>query len=175
MKKLVTATVLVATLGFGSSVFACMNQGYSKGCGDSQPKCGSEKNMSCGSHQKGGCDMMGNKRVMMYVMDTIMSLDLSKEQESKIDAIMKEHMDEVKAKTDIASAFSADKFDKKKFMEAQNTREIMVQSKADMLEKVYKVLTKEQKAELKAELDDFIKYSGKKGCGSEKPKGCGSK
>jgi Spy/CpxP family protein refolding chaperone len=175
MKRIVTATVLVATLGLGSSVFACMNQSASKGCGDSQPKCGSEKNMSCGSHQKGGCDMMGNKRVMMYVMDTIMNLDLSKEQETKIDAIMKEHMDEVKAKTDVASAFSADKFDKKKFMEAQNTREIMVQSKADMLEKVYKVLTKEQKAELKAELDDFVKYSGKKGCGSEKPKGCGSK
>ncbi|QOG12113.1 Spy/CpxP family protein refolding chaperone [Arcobacter sp. FWKO B] len=164
-KKLAVATVLIGVLGLGSSLFACGNKAYAKGCGEY-----SQKSMSCGS-QKSGCEMKGNKMSMRYIMDTIMAMNLTQDQETKIEAIIKEHRDNVSAKTDVSSAFTTDKFDKKKFVEVQNQRDIMLKSKADMLEKMYKLLTKEQKAELKTELDKFVKDTQNRSCGT-KNKGC---
>jgi periplasmic protein CpxP/Spy len=88
---------------------------------------------------------------------------------------MTEHMESVEAKTDLNLAFGDSKFDKKKFIEVQNKRDIMVQSKADMIDKMYQVLTKEQKAELKAELNNFSQTKNKKSCGDKQQRGCDTK
>lgn len=171
MKKLAIATILVGTLGFGTSLLAYGGKNYSNSCGDNQNKCGNQKSMSCGS-KKGGCEMGGGGHAVKYLIDTIMIMDLTKEQEAKIDALMTEHMESVEAKTDLNLAFGDNKFDKKKFIEVQNKRDIMVQSKADMIDKMYQVLTKEQKAELKAELNNFSQTKNKKSCGDKQQRGC---
>lgn len=87
--------------------------------------------------------------IAKYAIDTIYAMNLSEEQEAKLDSIMKEHREKIASQSDATKAFGADKFDKKSFIVAQNTRDIMIQSKADMLEAMYKTLTKEQKVELK--------------------------
>ncbi|MCK9337576.1 MAG: Spy/CpxP family protein refolding chaperone [Arcobacteraceae bacterium] len=174
MRKLTIATILVGTLGFGTSLLACGGKNYSNSCGDNQNKCGSQKSMN-GVSPKGGCDMDGRGNAMKYLIDAIMIMDLTKEQEDKINALMKEHMDSVAAKTDLNLAFGDNKFDKKKFIEVQNKRDIMVQSKADMIDKMYQVLTKEQKAELKAELNNFSQTKNQRSCGDKPQRGCDTK
>lgn len=165
MKKIALTTILVGTLGFGTVAFACGNKHYAKGCGESF------KSNICDS-KKGHCDMMGSKLGVNYIVDTISAMNLTADQESKIEAIIKEHQENLTNKSNISAAFEGGKFDKNKFIAVINKRDIMIQSQADMVEKIYKVLTKEQKSQLQKEL---VAYgTNQDACGSNKMRGCGS-
>lgn len=93
--------------------------------------------------QKGIVDRM--------IIGKIMMLDLSDEQKGKIDTIIKEFKAEL---SDPYEAFSDNEFDKDAFVKAQrNNIKTMIKNRADLIEKVYNVLTKEQRKDLKTILD----------------------
>lgn len=139
-KKLIlsiSAAVLLST-----SLFANMHDGKKQ-----MPKDGMNK-QAC-------MDKMGKKPFEFKKGDMIigkmMMLDLSSEQKEKIKTIMDNFKDDLE---DPYEAFSANGFDKDKFVDAQkNNIKTMLKNRADLIEKVYAVLTKEQKKDLKTILD----------------------
>lgn len=85
------------------------------------------------------------------IIGKIMMLDLSEEQKGKIDNIIKEFKAEL---SDPYEAFSDEEFDKDAFVKAQRDNiKTMIKNRADLIEKVYSVLTKEQRKDLKTILD----------------------
>lgn len=85
------------------------------------------------------------------IIGKIMMLDLTKEQKDKIDTIMSEFKADLK---DPYEAFSESSFDKDKFVEAQqNNIKMMLKNRAELIEKVYAVLTKAQKKDFKTLLN----------------------
>lgn len=161
-KKACGVVALVSLIGFGSVASAKMYQGQG-GSGYNQGNCGAYNMQgNCPNYQQNDGYMMNSgKKGIRYLMGTILSLDLTKEQEEKINSIIEEHFQDVRAKTDISTAFTSDKFDKKRFIQTQNKKEIMAESKAEMIDKIYKVLSSEQKAELKKEIDDYMRFVNK--------------
>lgn len=161
-KKACGVVALVSLIGFGSVASAKMYQGQG-GSGYNQGNCGAYNMQgNCPNYQQNDGYMMNSgKKGIRYLMGTILSLDLTKEQEEKINSIIEEHFQDVRAKTDISTAFTSDKFDKKRFIQTQNRKEIMAESKANMIDKIYKVLSSEQKAELKKEIDDYMRFVNK--------------
>jgi len=78
-------------------------------------------------------------------------LNLTDDQQTKLQKIME---DAAKKRESMFSAFSADKFDKDKFVkQAMNKKENMVKLRADVLEKAYNVLDKKQKSQLRVLMD----------------------
>lgn len=85
------------------------------------------------------------------IIGKIMMLDLSAEQKNKIDQLMAQFKEKMQ---DPYEAFSDNGFDKDKFIDAhKNNFKTMVKHKAQMIEEVYSILTKEQKKDLKTILD----------------------
>lgn len=109
----------------------------------------------------GGDKSCGEKRYMkhykgkmhhMPMMKIIKKLDLTSTQKDKIKEIFKEKTEN---KEGINSAFTSNSFDKEKFIKIMNDRrDNMVESKANMIEKVYNVLTAEQKKKFKTLMDE---------------------
>merc|ERR1711916_124190 len=61
-----------------------------------------------------------------------------------------------KSRMDALDAFSKDGFDKEAYVKARMAKkENMIEAKASLIENIYSVLTKDQKAELKEKLDKF--------------------
>lgn len=84
-------------------------------------------------------------------MKTVMMLDLSDEQRTKIIAIVKKSMASM---PNPHEAFTETSFDKKKFIKLANERrDAKIETRADMIEKVYAVLDASQKKDLKTMLD----------------------
>lgn len=114
------------------------------------------------AYNKSGCDMQGKqgtKKVKMMkkgmhgmsFVKFFKQLNLSEEQQTKLQKIME---DASKKRELMFSAFSADKFDKDKFIkQAMNKKENMVKLRADVLEKAYNVLDKKQKNQLRVLMD----------------------
>ena len=101
-----------------------------------------------------------------FIIGAVYALDLSDEQKGKVDAFMVEYQN---LRTKAFEAFKDDGFDKEAYIKARITsKEDKIKAKADLIEKIYGVLTKEQKTELKKELEDFKKLRetrvNKKGC-----------
>ena len=81
------------------------------------------------------------------VLGLIKRLDLTKEQKKDIFDIKKDIM---KNRVSLDSAFTKDDFDKKKYIElVEQKRQNMIESKAEMIDRVYSVLTTKQKEQLK--------------------------
>lgn len=100
----------------------------------------SHKMMKKGMHHKRG-----------GFIGMVMKLDLSDKQRTQIQSIVKSHMQNI-ANPD--EAFTSSSFDKEKFIKlAKQRRNDMVASRADMMAKVYKVLDKTQKQDLKTMID----------------------
>ncbi|WP_428737495.1 Spy/CpxP family protein refolding chaperone [Sulfurimonas sp.] len=103
-----------------------------------------------------GCKMKGNKDGMKAhkkhhkgspFIGAVMRLDLSDAQRTQIKEIMKNSM---KNRVKISDAFSETGFDKALFIKLSEQRKAnKIQNEANMIEAVYKVLTPEQKKELK--------------------------
>ena len=87
----------------------------------------------------------------MPFFSTLREVYLSKQQKDEIKKIMGEH----KQKTSTADAFTSTSFDKSKYLAIiKAKKENMLESKANLIEKVYAVLNTKQKEELKKRLDD---------------------
>lgn len=105
------------------------------------------------SHHKGN--------MSRFFIGAVYSLDLTKEQQVKVDELIKTFQENRMKKFD---AFTEKGFDKEAYINARlKMKEDMVRAKADLIENVYKVLTSEQKKELKEEIDDFKQIRGKNG------------
>lgn len=85
------------------------------------------------------------------VLGLVKQLNLSDDQKTKIKDIMIESRKNMKTENE---AFTKTSFDKNKYMDIMNQkRENMLKSRADMIEKIYTLLTVEQKEQLKVLMD----------------------
>lgn len=85
------------------------------------------------------------------ILLTIKRLNLTTQQKEKIKTFIKEKREKTKR---INQVFSKSSFDKKSYIEMmKNKRDNMIKSKADLIEKVYAILSIEQKEQLKILLD----------------------
>ena len=182
MRKLTLAAIVASSLVFVPGIIAdddeyeykrgcksnksCEYKSKSQSCGSSSENkreyCGSKQSgKSCGSYKSSkscGGKYKGSHK-SKFLLASIYELDLTKEQKAKIDGYMK-NFEVNRAK--IFDAFTQEGFDKEKYIKARmDRRENMIKAKADLLEKVYSVLTKEQKENLK---DFYEKGKGNKSC-----------
>ncbi|WP_072680038.1 Spy/CpxP family protein refolding chaperone [Arcobacter sp. LA11] len=109
-----------------------------------------------GMKQGANCNMQGAKKMMMQKgykkgqhgpMALLKKLNLTPEQTKQIQTIKKDMM---KNKITPDVAFTKDGFNKAKFIEImKQKRENMIESKAEMIDRVYKILTPKQKEQFK--------------------------
>lgn len=110
--------------------------------GDRNNKCHGGKN---------SCKMKGKHGDSQMFVKMIMKLDLTEKQRAEVISIVKESRQNM---PNPSKAFSESSFDKKEFIKlAKAKREAKLERKADMIEKVYKVLNSTQKKDLKTMLD----------------------
>lgn len=132
-KILLTLGALLVTSSLIASNCNTQKNSGPKSC-DTKPNCSTT---NCSS--KGG------------FIPLVMGLDLSDEQRTKIHAIVENSF---KKMPNLHDAFSDTNFDKKKFIElSKQKREAKLERKAQMMYDVHTILTKEQKKELKKQLD----------------------
>ena len=141
-KKILVAVAMTGLLG--TSLFAACNQSgmMQKGMKDSKGQGGQKS-----------CKMMkkGDKRSHKGPLALLKKLNLSPEQVQQIQDIKSDIM---KNKVTPDVAFTKDGFDKTKFIEImKQKRDNMLESKAEMIDRVYKVLTPKQKEQFKVLMD----------------------
>ena len=144
MKKTILAVAAVIALST-TSVFAF---------GGGQCQQGMQANMGCGMAQ--GTGMMHGGKGGMMGFPMLERLNLTDEQEHKLDVLRSEFKLEIskmrdpKMMTKMQDLMTADTFNKKEFIKLHNEmHDKMLALQADHMEKVFNVLTKEQRAELK--------------------------
>ncbi|TLP41020.1 Spy/CpxP family protein refolding chaperone [Arcobacter arenosus] len=161
MKRKILATVALTTLlGTGLYAAGCNFQGQGmpgmygmqgqgmqgmKGQGMQGMK-GMQGNKSCGMSKK------GSKGSRNSVMNIFRKLNLSSDQYMKMAQIRQEVFKKYANSTSVA--FTKDSFDKTKYIELmKQKRDNMIESKAEIVEKSYALLTPEQKEQFKVLLD----------------------
>jgi len=93
--------------------------------------------------------------ISRFFIGTVYSLNLTKEQEMKIDKSIQEFK---KKRFNEFNGFTKDGFDKQKFINARkNAREDKIKLKADLIANIYKVLTKEQLVQMNKEIEMYKK------------------
>ncbi len=141
MKKSILVTAVTVTI-LATGAFAYNKSGCNMS-GQNQQGMGMKKMhmMKQGMHQQ--------KRGSM--MKLFRQLNLSAEQQTKLQDIMKNSMQK---RESMFTAFSENGFDKDKFIkQAMNKKENMIKLKAQTLEKAYNVLDKKQKSQLRVLMD----------------------
>ncbi|MDD2449737.1 MAG: hypothetical protein PHS42_01915 [Sulfurimonas sp.] len=109
------------------------------------------------------CKMKNKHEDSQMFMRIIMKLDLTEKQRAEVISIVKESVQNM---PNPSKAFSETSFDKKEFIKlAKDRRDTSLERKADMIEKVYKVLNSSQKKDLKTmlEMKDIMKKNMNKG------------
>jgi len=109
------------------------------------------------------CKMKNKHEDSQMFMRIIMKLDLTEKQRAEVISIVKESVQNM---PNPSKAFSETSFDKKEFIKlAKDRRDASLERKADMIEKVYKVLNSSQKKDLKTmlEMKDIMKKNMNKG------------
>lgn len=150
------ASAAYAFGGFGSCD-ADRNCTPQKSC-EKMAKVCKMKNMDRSSHCMGAAGHSSEMGFMKHFMMSLHSMSLSKDQMKKIGAIMGENQPKF---ANPAEAFDEDKFDTQKFIDTmQNQKSQMLKHQALVIEKIYAVLTPEQKKQM---LNDFkdIQMKGK--------------
>ena len=144
--KLLVATALTAVLSTGLYA-ACNGQGQGM-----MKKGMNNGNQSCG--MQGGKNMMmkkGMHKGKKGPMQLLRKLNLTVDQKTKIFDIKKDMM---KNRVTPDVAFTKDSFDKAKFIEImKQKRDNMIESKAETMDRVYKILTPKQKEQFKVLMD----------------------
>ena len=137
MNKKIILALAAATLLTSSLLASGPQNGANQG---NNPKCNQQNMMQS----------QGNKKDH-GIVKMFMKLDLSPEQRTTIREIMKETMN---SQVTPAKAFTDNSFDKKAFVElAEAKKNTKIQRKADMIEKIYAVLTPAQKKDFRTMLD----------------------
>jgi Spy/CpxP family protein refolding chaperone len=124
------------------------------------PSCKEGKMMKDGKH----CDdkAKGQHKSKQNFVKMFMKLDLTDAQRTQMHAILQESK---KSMPNPRAAFSDEKFDKAQFVKlAKEKQENKIERKADVIEKVYNVLTPAQKKDFKAMLDKKMSCDSKKNC-----------
>jgi Spy/CpxP family protein refolding chaperone len=138
-KKIIVGAVITAIAA--TSLFAA-----GKYCDGSNPRMGHGMNSNNMKSHNMGKHKSGFKMQKMFQM-----LNLTDEQQTKVDVIIKNHRDN---KVSMSDSFTKTGFDKQKFIKfASQKRENMIKSKADMIEGIYNILNNEQKLQLKVLMD----------------------
>ena len=140
--KILVAVAMTGLLSTGLYA-ACNKQGMMQKGMNNGDNCNMQK-----SHK-----MMkkGNKKVDKGPMALLRQLNLSPEQKKQIFDIKKDMM---KNRVTPEVAFTKTSFDKAKFIEImKQKRDNMIESKAEMMDRVYKVLTPQQKEQFKVLMD----------------------
>ncbi|RXJ90249.1 hypothetical protein CRV01_03570 [Arcobacter sp. CECT 8983] len=110
-----------------------------------------------GNMNSSGCDYQKSQKMMKKshhrgFMSFVYNLDLDDKQKQEIQTIRKQMMEKRFSKNE--SAFTSTDFDKEKYIQImKQKRQNMIESKAEMIDKVYKVLNKDQKQQLKQMMD----------------------
>ena len=121
--------------------------------------CNKQEMMQKGMNNGDSCKMQkshkmmkkGNKKVNKGPMAILRQLNLSPEQKQQIFDIKKDMM---KNKVTPDVAFTKTSFDKAKFIEImKQKRDNMIESKAETMDRVYKILTPQQKEQFKVLMD----------------------
>lgn len=141
MKKTILSLAVVAALT--SSAFAMgMGGNGQNGCQDGM---GGKGSMQQGMHRRGG-----------HEMHMLQNLNLSDDQRHKLAILQSEmklemtKLHDPKMKNKMQGVLSGESFDKKEFIKTSNEmHEKMITLRANHMEKVFNLLTKEQRAELK--------------------------
>jgi len=135
-----TSVLLVGSL-LTTSLYAnpaCKNESSCK----KESSCKHDKKMK---HNKKGDKQKGN------IVRMFMKLDLSDKQREEVLALIKQSRQSI---PNPSTAFSDTNFDKDKFIKLVNQkREAKLKNRAELIEKIYKVLTPAQKKDLKTMLD----------------------
>lgn len=85
------------------------------------------------------------------MMGMFQVLNLTEEQQVKVEAIIKKHMN---IRTNMSEVFTKSGFDKEKFIKySSEKRDNMIKSRADMIEAIYGILNDEQKLQFKVLFD----------------------
>lgn len=153
MKKRVLTTMLLSTI-FASSIYAN---------GDKRGNC-DMKNSEMKCHQMEKKDI--RKKVHNPFMRALHQLQLDDTQKSKIKELMQNRDKNIQR---VSEAFSKNSFDKDKFVEISlNKHKNMLESRANLIDNIYKILTDKQKEELKVLLDLDTKRAKNKGMKNDK-------
>lgn len=105
------------------------------------------------------------QRVHKGIMPFLFKLNLSDEQEAKIQKIIKEYKQNMPSPY---SAFKADDFDKDAYIkQAMTKKENMIKLRATMISQIHKVLTDKQKSQMRV-LMDLKEEKMKEGCRFDK-------
>lgn len=141
MKKTILSLALIGAIASGAYAFgggACQNGG--------QGGMMQEKGMMQGMHGRGGG----------HEMQMLRQLNLSDDQRYKLAVLQSEmklemtKLHDPKMKNKMQNLLTGESFDKKEFIKTSNEmHEKMIALKANHMEKVFNLLTKEQRAELK--------------------------
>ncbi|RXJ57539.1 Spy/CpxP family protein refolding chaperone [Candidatus Marinarcus aquaticus] len=114
------------------------------------------------SYYKGVHGMKGSH---MGIMPLLFKLNLTQEQEERVQKIMTTFKSQMPSPYE---SFSADKFDEEKYIQqAMTKKENMIKLRAKMISKVYDVLTDKQKSQLRV-LMDLKEEKLKQGCRFDK-------
>jgi Spy/CpxP family protein refolding chaperone len=152
-------TTILAALALSAMLATSMNaQMQEKGMGQ---KGGMACEAKQGSKMKGNYNQKGG----YGIMSLLHKLNLSDDQRQSIQTIMQETM---KKKESKYSAFSEDGFDKSKYIkQMKNAPEERIKLQADMIEKIYAILTPKQKSQMRV-LMDLKEEKMKEGCNFDK-------
>lgn len=143
MRKKVLSIVLLSALATTAT--------FAYGPKDDKGNCQNMKEQCMKMEKKDGFkkEHRGEFSFMRYLH----KLDLSDSQRAEIRKFMEDNRPKKMA---MSEAFKDGKFDKDKYVQLNlNKQKNMLEYKASMIEKIYSVLTKEQKAELSKDLSDF--------------------
>lgn len=153
-------TKILSSLAIGAILATSMNAAM-EGKGMNQ-----QANKACDMKQVHNMKGMENHKAGSYgIMSLLHKLTLTDEQQISIKKIMQESMKKQESKY---SAFSEDGFDKNKYIKQMKTaQEDRLKVHADIIEKVYAVLTPKQKSQLRV-LMDLQEEKMKEGCSFDK-------
>jgi len=125
--------------------------------------CDGHKSKHHGSENFKSCKMKNKHGDSHMFVKMVMKLDLTEKQRAEVITILKDSKQNM---PNPSKAFSETSFDKKEFIKLEKEkRDARLERKADMMEKVYKVLNSSQKKDLRTMLDmkEIMKKNMNKG------------
>ena len=156
-RKMITGIVLSTVLATGLFAFGqhqnMQGQNSMMGANQNQMMNSNYMNKNMQKHMKSNGKMhrMGKSHKRAGIMKFVRQLNLDEKQRISIRKIMQDNR---KNMTKGTSAFTSTSFDKSKYIKIQkNKKENMLKKRADTIEKVYNVLNKKQKVQLKVLMD----------------------
>jgi len=162
-KSIILATALFVTTG----VFAGEQYRENKGCQKNKEYNYKKHHKNSYNEQRGYKNHNKYERrshrgdVSRFFIGAVYNLELTKEQETKIDKTIQEFKNK---RFDKFNGFTKDGFDKQAFIKTRKeAKENKIKLRADLIESIYKVLDTTQIAQLNKEIEEFKKMKKTRG------------